>query len=202
MYPDYGAIVLFGQNKLALPALLARVDEGLTEAFSSGKYDALKLRSKGPAQVLDIKIACARKVATQLSSLIACKIQPADAIRLKELSWENLSQLLFFIINDRLVLNMAFKEYFVKRPAHMSNNQNLMPYFTYVSDTWNNWLDRFEALPETQPMLLLARVPPAGTVPFSWSHLGSSVYLWCLGVIDRILRVWKSLKSNFKTKKS
>jgi len=198
MFPDYESIALMEQGRIERSVFYKQVGNEIAKAFIVEASLSRRLKSKSPTEVFMAKVVVARMIARAITSMIAIRIHPVDFITSEAVTFDVISKLLFFVTNDRTSMNMAFREYFVDRPSHMSNHKDWMRTFRYVQDTWSNWLDRFEKLPETHSALLLSRIPQT-TPRFTWFRVWNRVILMWFRFREWI--GWKVSRktSNFKT---
>jgi hypothetical protein len=198
MFPDYETIALMEQGRIERTAFFKQVENDIAKAFIVEASLSRRLKSRSVTEVFMAKIVVARMIARSITSLIALRIHPVDFITSEQITFDTISKMLFFVTNDRAAMNMAFKEYFVERPSHMSNHKDWMRTFRYVQDTWANWLERFSKLPETHSVLLLSRIPQT-TPKFTWFRLWNRIILKWYQFRDWI--GWKVSRksSNFKT---
>lgn len=186
MFPDYETIALFEQGRIERPVFLKQVGNDIAKAFIVEASLAKKLKSKSVTEAFMAKVTVARMIARSVTSMIALRIHPVDFVSSTEVPFDVISKMLFFVTNDRQSMNMAFKEYFVERPSHMSNHKDWMRIFRYVQDSWANWLDRFAKLPDTHSALLLSRIPQTKAPKFSWFTLWNRILIMWYRVRDFI----------------
>jgi len=200
MFPNYETIAHFEQGRMSRPVLFKQVEADLTKAFIVEASLAHRLRFSSSTEAFMAKIVVARMIANTLTSLIAVRIHPVEFVGDANVSFEVISKLLFFVTNDRKAMNLAFRDYFVEHPSHMSNHKDWMAPYRYVLDTWSNWLDRFTVLPEKEPNVLLSRIPKT-KLKFSWFRLWLQFRYWFYNRMDIMGRLFGLISNGDKIRR-